>query len=135
MIAHTGRWLRPEAFHRGDVVVYDVGGLGVPSYFVGPFVDRVVGAPGDCVEFKQGVLLVNGQKVLADRGPLRSLTDVPDLTIKAGRREYVIFPSSLPVDTDEVVRLIPNASRVPDNRIVGKVFWRVSPLHRFGRVE
>lgn len=139
VIAHTGRWLRPEAFGRGDVVVYDIVGVSAPGYYMrGPFLDRVVGGPGDRVELRQGVLLVNGREVPADKGPLGPLTDVPDLTITAGQREYVILPSHLPVGADRVEGLgamMLLLSRVPEDRIVGKVFWRLQPLHRFGRME
>ncbi len=146
VIVHEGRWLRPETFGRGDLVLYDIVGVGARGYYVrgGPSVDRVVGGPGDVVAVKQGILSVNGREVPADKGPLGPLTGVPDLTITAGRQKYVILPSLMQMRVhassegmrqELARRAILTAALVPQDRIVGKVFWRLQPLHRFGRME
>lgn len=91
------------------------------------FIKRVIGLPGDTVEIRRGVLLVNGQQ-----------TAEPYLRRPLDTRDY--GPKQVPVDSLFVLgdnRLNSNDSRfglgfVPVDKVVGKAFVVIWPPSRVG---
>ena len=60
--------LRPKVPHRGDMVVFQAGGLAADK--PRSLVKRVIGVPGDTVSFEEGSLRINGWRVpTCDAGP------------------------------------------------------------------
>lgn len=140
-LLYTSDWTRPASFRRGDVVAFRIaptGGHGVVVQ-AGLGVDRVIGAPGDRVVFTDGVLTVNGQPCDAEHAPLRGLHGIPKLDVTLGQSEYLVLPTSLEwyrhgeVRQGVIDETALRVSRVPESRILGRVFWRANPLTRVGR--
>jgi len=57
-IPFTNIQLMPKAPHRGDVVVFDY-----PEDRSVDFIKRVIGLPGDTIDYKDNALYINGQKM------------------------------------------------------------------------
>jgi signal peptidase I len=92
------------------------------------FVKRVIGLPGDRIEIKQGSVYVNNR-------PLQE-------TYIAAPPDYAWGPETVPPDAFFVLGDNRNNAfdshfwgYVPRNRLVGKVFLRYWPPHRFGSLE
>jgi len=146
VLIYTGPASRPEFFRRGDLVIYHVDAHGVAGYggrgFVqrGFSVDRIIAVPGDVVELTAGRMTVNGELVSADQGPVGGVGPLPDAKFTVAADTYFIVPSLLNVMTagqlqHHVGGLLRQSSDVPADSIIGKVWWRVNPVSRFGRLE
>lgn len=140
-ILYEGRWLRPEAFQRGDTVVYEIHAVAGHMYYLqGGFgLDRVVAVPGDRVDMRSHVLYVNDQPADDAQLPLGkgNMWQMED-PILLGPGEYLIFPSLLPMwihgrlDTQHILRSL---SLVNGDDIRGRVVYRTHPWSRFGGIE
>lgn len=116
---------RFQPIERGDVVVF-----WYPDDPEVSFIKRVVALPGDTVEIRRGVLLVNGERlvepyVLPENGDQRSLSP---LTVRAGH--YFVLGDNRRGSNDSR-----NWGLVPRRYIYGKAFIRIWPLGRFGGVK
>lgn len=140
-LLRTSTWTRPEKFGRGDLVAFEIAPVNGSGVVVrgGIGVDRIVGTPGDHVVFADGILTINGRPCDAEHATLGKLDDVPTLDVTLGEEEYLILPTSLqwyrhgtPLQAavDDVARQV---ARVPEFRVLGRVFWRANPLGRMGR--
>ncbi len=134
----TGAWTAPKSLAPGDLIAYNIPWISGGSIVVaeGLGVDRIVGAPGDTVQIDHGVLTVNGQPVPAGHVPLGDTAKMTDVTVTAGRGEYVVLPSLLPMSAHgyaPVASMIARVSRVNESQIVGRVVCRVRPWNRFTR--
>lgn len=144
-ILYDGRWLRPDSFRRGDLVVFRIRGVddltGGGYWFVVPeglAVDRVVGVPGDRVDFVDGALRVNGEPAASFAYPLASLQRYGNVSVTLGPVEYAIFPSTVPFAIHGQVPVGPIIERlvhVSSDDILGRVIFRLHPWSNFGRVE
>jgi len=144
-LIYEGPWLRPSAFARGDLVLYRIEASQQNNLIIraGLGIDRVVGVPGDHVQVRDGVLLVNGNAPQAGQGPLGPVAPLGNFDLHVATGRYVIFPTrlalNLPGDPvrDARVRqsLVVPLSLVPHENVVGRVVFRVRPLSRFGCVE
>ncbi len=140
-ILYEGPWLRPANFTRGELVVYMIGPIHGPGFLLreGLGVDRVIGLPGEQVQFRDGVLLINGAPVDPPVTPLGAWV-LPVLDMTLGPHDYAIVPSQLrlilphardPVPSDTLRSL----TVVPEDRILGRVLWRVRPWRHAGTVH
>lgn len=74
--------------HRGDVIAFYPGG----NTSAHPYIKRVEGLPGDTVEIRDGVLLINGEPS-ADSGSFDLIEDPGEVgsAITLGSREYFVI--------------------------------------------
>ena len=144
-VLYDGRWLRPDTFQRGDVVIFRLrGGTFYAGrqvmYYIpnGWAVDRVVGVPGDRVEFIRGALRVNGEPAASYAHPLADLRRYGDVSLTLEPGQYAIFPSTVPIAVYGQVPVgtfIQKLVHVPGDDILGRVVFRLHPWSTFGRVE
>jgi signal peptidase I len=125
----------------GDVVIYHAsfreapgeGGRGIG--FNGQLIDRVLAGPGDRVVCRGGAMTVNGRITAAHW--LNSTYRPANLDLVVPDGSLFILPSNLP---DRVSRLrqrgdgLGEISLVPQQRVSGVVWARVSPWSRRGRI-
>ncbi len=116
---------RFQPIARGDVVVF-----WYPEDPEVSFIKRVIGLPGDTVEIRRGVVLVNGEPVaepyvVPENGDARSLVSQ---SVRAGH--YFVLGDNRRGSNDSR-----NWGLVPRRYIYGKAFIRIWPLGRFGGVK
>lgn len=141
-VVYTGRWM-PRHWNRGDLVFYRIHQTHMTGAFVaeGFGLDRIVALGGDTVQINGGRLTVNGAEPAADAEPLRGLAGLPEtLTIHVADGCFLIFPSALNFGghgnyQTQLMQMINDVSIVPDEDIIGRVFWRLRPWTRFGSLE
>jgi len=139
-IIYEGPWLRPDTFIRGDLVAYRIADMQIHHAYVreGLGLDRVVGIPGDHIQLKNDILLVNGKPAKNDEIPLGNAPLQINYSITLKNGEYAIIPSLLPlqikgnVQTNDILTRI---SRVQDENILGRIRFRLHPWSRFGRIK
>ena len=107
---------------RGDVVVFRY-----PRDRSVNYIKRVVGVPGDRIEFRQGVLYINGERETAPDRPLPGKT-VPE-TIVPDDSVYVLG------DKRESSRDSREFGCVPTEDVFGAVEYIYYPPSRFGALE
>jgi len=138
-----GPWIRPDAYQRGDVVLYAINDISFRELVIrgGHGVNRVVGIPGDRVVRHDGTLTVNGEAPVAEFAPLGRIPAIGDLDVTLGPSEYAVFTNV------ERVGLIPlrhgrlaadtltrHLSVVNYYDIRGRVLLRIRPFSRLGRI-
>ena len=114
--AHLG------GFHRGDVVICRFPGR------KGLFVKRLIALPGDTVEVREGVVVVNGVVLVEDYIYHRSLYTRPPLTLKPGT--YYVLGDNRRSSHDSH-----DADVGPVTRLVGKVRAIIWPIKRIRRIR
>ncbi len=142
IILCSGTWTTPRSFHPGDLVVYEIRGLNSQGVMIEPGLglDRIVGLPGDRVTSDGHVLTVNGVALPPDRLPIGGLSSLPILDFVVGAGEYAILPSALnwrahgpPQNVQRLTdRMIASTSRVREEDLLGRAWWRLRPWGRFG---
>lgn len=124
----------------GDVVLYEISQDqvftrtpgGYPAYYrvQGQFIDRIIGAGGQVIEWKQQRLQVDGQA--SPYQPLHPAAVTADLQFTVPAGYYGILPSTQPQDAPpfppDVWQTI---SLVPQGRILGRVVLRQRPILRW----
>ncbi len=140
VLLYQGHFVRPQRFERGDLVMYNIRSQTGHGFRIsaGTGLDRIIGLPGDTVSVKGGQLWINGQPT--DLLPVAGLDYIPpNLSIQAGPNEYIILPSLMsflnPGGHGDMLSMYIHASRVAGEDILGKAYWRLRPLHRFGPLE
>ena len=80
--------------HRGTVIAFYPGG----NHSAHPYIKRVEGLPGDTVEIRDGILLINGGPS-EDRARFDLIEDPGEVSsaITLGDREYFVNTSGIPV--------------------------------------
>ncbi|NLX23787.1 MAG: hypothetical protein GXY55_19210 [Phycisphaerae bacterium] len=141
-VLYNGPWTRPRRFARGDLVVYQIE-TDLQQYHAyvvvkGLSVDRVVGLPGDRVKLHEGQLLVNGRPPAVESLPLGSIRPLGSFEVQAGPDELVILPSSVKLNVHGQLAVGPAmgvVSKVPMERVLGRVTYRIQPWSRMGYVR
>jgi signal peptidase I len=138
-VLFEGPWLRPEQYHRGDVVLYDIPSVSGRQFYSneGYGIDRIVGIPGDSIVVRKGRLLVNGETPPDGQGPLGSAESLPDIVLMLGDGQYAVFPTRIPLtgaNADIRQQLIQIVSTTNLTSIHGRIRWRLKPWSRFGKV-
>lgn len=127
----------------GDVVLYEISQAqvltrapgGYPAYYrvQGQYIDRIIGAGGQVIEWKQQRLRVDGQS--SPYQPLHPAAVTADLQFTVPAGYYGILPSTQPQNAPsfppEVWQTI---SLVPQGQILGRVVLRQRPIGRWGRL-
>jgi Signal peptidase, peptidase S26 len=132
-VLYTGRWVRPDRFDRGDLVVYTLErGYGV---------DRVIGFEGEHVAVVSGRVLIDGKPLPAGIAPLNGAGHFPDFEFDVAPGHLAILPSALQWYANGqdrqrlLVQMLRRNSRVTESSVLGRAFWRLRPLKRFGAME
>jgi len=106
-ITYNSLLLEPTEIHRGDVVAFDNG--------LRDLVKRVVGIPGDRVEIRSGLLIINGETEDTSRLVFYNTAGSVDVTL--GADEFFVLGDNRPDSHDS--RSFGAISRAV---IIGKVF-------------
>jgi signal peptidase I len=136
-------WFDPARLHRGDVVMWQLKDEYIRDQRHGVFIvsasrviDRILGVPGDTIEFTEKGILLNGSPLSQDRYPINA-TQLPiegSYTVPPG--QYFIYPSCLNVRYGGAVREFIGAnfkasrSMVSMENILGKVVMLYYPWGR-----
>ncbi|MBY0262028.1 MAG: S26 family signal peptidase [Phycisphaerales bacterium] len=138
ILLRTGRWTRPKAFARGDLVVAQIGWRNDGGLIIrgGLNIDRIIGVPGDVVQARDGALVVNDEVAPPDRQPLAGASWLGSGAITVPDSTYLIMPSTLAlapiVNRPDLNGAI---SLYREDDILGRVILRVRPWSRFGRID
>jgi hypothetical protein len=139
VLLYTGRWSRPTAWERGDLVVIEIPGSQQGAVIIRPgyCVDRIVGLPGDHVCMDGHELSVNDEPQPEELCPVMGAKGLPPLDLTAGPGEYIVLPTSLRWqghgNTVPLMQaLLRTVAKVDDSRLLGRVFWRARPWSKVG---
>lgn len=117
------RVYNPENLNRGDIVVF------YSDELEKTLVKRLIGLPGDKIQFKNGVLYLNGEKVEEDyvknKDNYNGSFEVPE-------GKYFFAGDNRPVSND--ARYWKNPY-IDESKIEGKFRFRFYPLKDFGTVK
>jgi signal peptidase I len=105
---------------RGEVIVFHF-----PRDPSRDFVKRVIGVPGDTVEIRNGMVMVNGQ--VLDEPYLTSLDNSSMSRVTIGEGEYFVLGDNRRGSNDSR-----NWGTVPEVNILGKVWIIYWPLSQWG---
>ncbi|CAN5516533.1 signal peptidase I [soil metagenome] len=107
-------------------------GLGLAQPAEKDFIKRIIGLPGDTIEMREGVVLINGEAIpeapTAEGGYLstRDLNDFGPVTVDAGH--YFMMGDNRPNSADSRFGL----GQIPADNIVGRAFVVIWPLSQLG---
>ncbi len=116
---------RIDDIARGDVVVF-----WYPLDHSKSYIKRVVGVPGDVVEIRRGVVLVNGVPIDEDYVPpdFADRRSYPTRTVDAG--QYYVLGDHRNQSNDSRTWGL-----VPRENIYGKAVFRYWPVHKMGAID
>ncbi len=94
-------FFNPSKLRRGDIVIYEEddytsGGERIIRRSRNAF-ERIIGLPGDTVEFKDSLIYVNGEEIVNRNYPLSYSGDghLPDLKVELSELSFFIYPYSI----------------------------------------
>ncbi len=119
------RFKDPERF---DIVVFPA-----PENNGEFFVKRLIGLPGETVEIREGVLMINSH-VLPYKYNRDTIMDAgyASTEVILNDHEYFVLGDNVNDSVDSRSVLVGNIDR---SNIIGKVFFRLSPIDSFGVVK
>ncbi|MDQ7026158.1 MAG: signal peptidase I [Anaerolineae bacterium] len=111
---------------RGDVIVFNTVSAGESDIML---IKRVIGEPGDTIEWRDHQLYVNGQWVEEDY-IRETCTSCPNETWVLASDEYFVMGDNRNHSRDSR-----SFGPVPIDHVVGRVIFRYWPLPRLGVIE
>jgi hypothetical protein len=123
----------------GDLVLYEVPAAYITgvNFRGGEAIDRILAGPGTRFVWENGQALVDG--VPSPWQPLNAQQTWPRFEVTVPADHYLILPTTFRIGGAPNVVLEGNVlrtlCRVPADRIGGKVYLRLRPLQRFGRLR
>ncbi len=113
--------------HRGDVIVFD------PPSNSGEYVKRVIGLPGDYIEYTSGKVWINGNMFIEDVDKTKTNYDVSfpikensdKLTLKLSENEYYVIGDNRQSSLDSR-----SFGPITRDKIIGRAFVVVWPVGR-----
>lgn len=94
----------------------------------GSYVKRVIGLPGDVVEFRDGQLIVNNNPIAE---PYVS-SETEDMNISLSADEYFVLGDNRAESYDSRAE---DMGCIHSEQFLGRVRWILWPINRFGPVE
>ena len=88
-------------------------------------IKRVIGLPGETIEYKDNQLYVNGKKVKDNHGGDKLTSDIKPITL--GKNEYYVLGDNRTNSVDS--RII---GPIEKNKIIGHARFIIFPFNRFG---
>ena len=117
---------------RYDIVIFP----GPEEYGEHPYyIKRVIGLPGETVQIKKGKVYINGKKLKSDIYGITKYIDEPGIAeepLELGKDEYFYLGDNRPVSYDSRYEEVGSVHR---SEIIGKVWIRIWPLTKFGKVS
>lgn len=98
-------------------------------------IKRIIGLPGETVQIKKGKAYINGKKLKSDIYGITDYIDeagVAKSAQKLGKDEYFCLGDNRPVSYDSRYEEVGPVHR---SQIIGKVWIRIWPLNKFGKVS
>ena len=125
------------SYHFRDPERYDI------IIFPGPeefgqhpyYIKRIIGMPGETVQIKDGKVYINDKELKSDVYGITDYIDYPGIAeepITLGDDEYFCLGDNRPVSQDSRYKEVGPVKR---SIIVGKVWIRIWPLTKFGKVS
>lgn len=110
---------------RGEVIVFKY-----PSNPSQRYIKRIIGLPGETVEIKNGLLIIDGE-VLDERNYLHLFLHTPEnFQITLDKKEYFVLGDNRTSSFDSR-----RWGSLPEKNIIGRVFFRAWPLTAFAKIE
>lgn len=121
--------------HRGDLVVFHApSSANCPPGGGCDFIKRVIGVPGDVIDFRDGQVYVNNEKLDEPYLDPDIVTETSNFTsngpIRLGADEYFVMGDNRPHSSDSRTW-----GPISESDIVGKVFFRYWPPDKTGLVR
>ena len=117
---------------RYDIVIFP----GPEEYGEHPYyIKRVIALPGETVQIKKGKVYIDGKKLKSDVYGITDYIDEPGIakeSLKLGENEYFCLGDNRPVSYDSRYEEVGPVNR---SEIIGKVWIRIWPLSKFGKVS
>jgi signal peptidase I len=114
---------------RGDLIAYRTSDSADASVHV----KRVIGLPGENIQIKDGLILINGKTYMEDKQfPSISNAGLAAKAITLGTNEYFVLGDSRNNSEDSRFADVGNISR---SKIIGKVWFITVPSSRIGFVK
>ena len=98
-------------------------------------IKRIIGMPGETVQIKDGKVYINDKELKSDVYGITDYIDYPGIAeepITLGDDEYFCLGDNRPVSQDSRYEEVGPVKR---SIIVGKVWIRIWPLNKFGKVS
>ena len=95
----------------------------------------MIGLPGETVQIKKGKVYINGKKLKSDIYGIAKYIDEPGIAeepLELGKDEYFCLGDNRPVSYDSRYEEVGPVHR---SEILGKVWIRIWPLTKFGKVS
>ena len=99
------------------------------------YIKRIIGMPGETVQIKDGKVYINDKELKSDVYGITDYIDYPGIVeepITLGDDEYFCLGDNRPVSQDSRYEEVGPVKR---SIIVGKVWIRIWPLNKFGKVS
>lgn len=99
------------------------------------YIKRIIGMPGETVQIKDGKVYINDKELKSDVYGITDYIDYPGIAeepIILGDDEYFCLGDNRPVSQDSRYDIVGPVKR---SQIVGKVWIRIWPLNKFGKVS
>lgn len=99
------------------------------------YIKRIIGMPGETVQIKDGKVYINDKELKSDVYGITDYIDYPGIAeepIILGEDEYFCLGDNRPVSQDSRYDIV---GPVKSSQIVGKVWIRIWPLNKFGKVS
>lgn len=117
---------------RYDIVIFP----GPEEYGEHPYyIKRIIGLPGETVQIKDGKVYINDQELKSDVYGITDYIDEPGIAqepLTLGSDEYFCLGDNRPVSYDSRYEEVGLVHR---SEIIGKVWIRIWPLKKFGKVS
>lgn len=114
---------------RGEIIIFSPPGKPSP-----PYIKRIIGLPGEKIKIKDGKVIIekNGEEKILDESSYlpQNVYTSGNLEISLKENEYFVLGDNRLSSIDSRI-----FGPLPRENIIGRVFLRVFPLNKFGKIE
>ncbi len=113
---------------------FDIVDFSCPTDLGHAYIKRIIGLPGESVEIREGVVLINGVVLAGDNFGNAPINDggLASEPVLLGTDEYFVLGDNR---NDSVDSRSAEVGNVRKSDIMGKVWLRLSPLNKFGIIK